>query len=170
MPLDAPFRLGQFIVDAKGRLQPDDPDATPTVYMSWRGLTVRVLVQRASDNGNSGGSLAISAVIGRVPSTASDPSGGAGRRTQALEMLQELAEVVDEGWQLRLLADHRASIELTRNIALPATAGRLLTEVTCFLLALAPYLDLLGEPDMAFETTGTAAALSGSGMANTWPG
>ena len=157
MPLDAPFRLGQFMVDRQGRLLPGAPDATPTLFLQWRGLAVSVRL--AAAGGADGGNLAMSAVIGRVPSTASDPGGSAGLRTRALATIDSLAAGMDNGWRLRLLADHTACIEAARGLALPATASALLTAVTCFLLELAPYLDLLAEPDCGVEAPGGKAGM-----------
>ena len=40
MPLDAPFRLGPFIVDADGRLSPGTPEPFPSFRVAWRGHVV----------------------------------------------------------------------------------------------------------------------------------
>ena len=44
---------------------------------------------------------------------------------------------------------------------------RRLTAVTCFLLDLAPYLELLAEPDFAVDVPSNPSA---AGTVNTWPG
>jgi hypothetical protein len=88
-------------------------------------------------------SLSVQAVAGRVPSTAS-PEGAAARR-QCLAVLRLMPEALPEGWRLSLSADHRVVIESSLPLAAPPTATGLLARITGFLLALAPYLDLLEE-------------------------
>ena len=162
MPLDTPFRLGQFLVDRQGRLLPGTPDATPTLHLHWRGLAIciRLVTTAPGDDAageggaGEGGRIAMSAVVGRVPSTAADVPGAASRRARALASLDALSAVIGDGWRVRLLPDHRASIEAARAIALPATARALLIGVTCFLLDLAPYLDLMADSDFAVEAAG----------------
>lgn len=166
MPLDTPFKLGSFLVDRDGRLFLGAPDTTANLYLHWHGLSVTVRL--SSDNGGTGaGRMSLSAVVGRVPSTASDPASAATRRAQALAQLHELAAAMGDGWRLALLPDHRASIEAVRDFAMPASAGALLTQVTCLLLGLAPYLDLLAESGLGIEAAGEP---NNAGIANTCPG
>jgi len=173
MTLESPFRLGQFLVDADGRLRPGTVDASPVLHMRWRGLAVQARLDAGPPQAATGpddaqaadpaGRLALAALVGRVPSTAGAPDRPA-RRARVLAALAALRGELGVGWRLRLLPDHRACIEEARPIALPATAAGLLTEITCFLLALAPYLDVLAEPDCAVEPVAVPASL---GMANT---
>ncbi|MCW3476499.1 hypothetical protein [Limobrevibacterium gyesilva] len=158
MPLDAPFRLGPFTVDEVGRLMPCTPADFPTFCVLWRGLTVRVeLTVRAMAAPE--GLLALGMALGRVPSSA-DPA--AMPRGQVLDMLHDLATRLPAGWKLDLLADHRVGLKAARALAVPTTVTALVSEVALFLLALSPYLDVLGETGLG---TGGAA-----GTANTWPG
>lgn len=164
MPFDAPFRLGPFMVDELGRLQPNVPEATPSVHVRWRGLTVEVTLQ-ATPGHEPNGTLALSALIGRVRSTAGVRPG---ERVRALATLRDLPGEIQPGWTMRLLPDHSARIDADCPVALPVTATVLVTVVTCFLLDLAPYLDLLEEPEAGFESVGTFG--NTAGMANTCPG
>jgi hypothetical protein len=140
MPFDTPFILGPFLVDAEGRLAPRSPDVPPAFVIRWRDRPVRArMVQTQPDDGR----LWLQATLGRVPSTVSDAGGAA--RPQSFALLRGLKRVLPAAWRLRLLPDHRAMLETEARIALPITATGLLTEVTLFLLSLAPYLDLLDE-------------------------
>jgi hypothetical protein len=104
-----------------------------------------------------GDSLALQAMLGRVPST----GGVAGEvppriddRERLFILLRGLQKVLPPLWRLRLLADHRVRVEAEEPLEWPTTATGLMTSVTQFVLALAPYLDLLDE-------TGIAAVASG---------
>jgi hypothetical protein len=46
-------------------------------------------------------------------------------------------------WRVHVVADHRVGLEVERPIAPPIAAAALIIETTCFLLDLAPHLDLL---------------------------
>ena len=159
MPLDVPFKLGRFLVGEDGRLFPDPAATAPVLHFSWHGLPVRVELT-AGDAEGGDGSLALTAMIGRVPSTA----GGQGLRAGALAQVAQLRGAMQPGWRAKLLPDHCVSIATSRTLALPASAADLLTEVTCFLLGLAPYLDVLAGPDAGLATAGGA---SRDGMVNT---
>ena len=162
MPLDAPFRLGPFVVDAHGRLEPSDPNRFPSFRLSWRDCPVHARLDCGMDPlGGGAGSLVLSAVVGRVPSSAGgDAAGNRARRTAALEALRALTAVAGQAGQLRLLADHRVTFEARRAVALPASAGDLLTQITCFLLDLGPYLDLLAEAAVPVEAAGAMASVA----------
>ena len=91
MPLDAPFRIGRFLVDCDGKLNLGTPDAAPALYLRWHGLAVSVHLTGSA----AGGRLALSAIAGRVPSSASSPGGA--RREQALATLQALGAAMGGG-------------------------------------------------------------------------
>ena len=79
-----------------------------------------------------------------VPSTAvSEDATLRPRRTFAL--LHWLSHVVPMDWQMDLSPDHRVSLTTEMPVELPITAAALVTRITCFALALAPYLDMLDE-------------------------
>lgn len=156
MPLDVPFKLGRFLVDEDGRLFPDPAESAPTLHFRWHGLPVRVELETAG----GGGRLALTAIVGRVPSTA----GGHAARPGVLAQLAQLPGALPPGWRARLLPDHRVSIAAARGLDLPASAAALLTEVTCFLLGLAPYLEVLAGPEAGLESAGGATS---DGMVNT---
>jgi hypothetical protein len=167
MPLDTSlqmgsFKLGPFLVDPLGRLLPNAPEATPCVHVRWRGLWVSARLEADAAAGPAGGRLSMSSVIGRVHSTA-----GPQRhlRAQALDTLRLLVGAMPSGWRMRMLPDHSARVDAARPVALPATATDLLTAMTCFLLDLTPYRDLLAAPGAGFETPG--AGSNTAGMVNT---
>jgi hypothetical protein len=140
MPFGAPFKLGPFTVDAGGRLSPGEPDDIPAFLFRWRGHLVRAWLAQASPND---GRLALRSTLGRVPSTASVSDETL--RPRSFAVLRWLPRSVPSGWRVLLLADHRVWLESETRIALPITAAALVTEITRFLLALGPYLDLLDE-------------------------
>ena len=170
MPLDAPFRLGPFLVDTNGRLQPGEPGLFPSFRLGWRGCPVQARLDSAPDGASVPAGLALTAVVGRVPSTAGrDPARSRALRDATFDALRSL-----EGGaaaRLRLLPDHRVAMEAMRPVAMPASAGDLVTQITCFLLDLAPYLDVLAEAGVPVETAAGAAPATGvsgsGGMANT---
>jgi hypothetical protein len=140
MPFGAPFKLGPFTVDSGGRLSPGEPDKILAFLFRWRDHLVRARLAQASP---SDGRLALQSTLGRVPSTAgaSDET----LRRRSFSVLRWLPRIVPPGWRVLLLADHRVRLETETCIALPITAAALITEITRFLLALGPYLDLLDE-------------------------
>ena len=152
MPFDAPFQLGPFAVSADGSLALASPERLPRFEITWRGCRVGVLLcTRGADN--TLGALSLRAVIGRVPSTARTTgpvvkgravtAQATARRTAVLEALRFLPGTLPEGWRTDLLADHRVTLLSASNVETPITAESLLTDVTLFLLALGPYLDLM---------------------------
>ena len=138
MPFDAPFMLGPFSVDAAGRLAPRDPAALPAFVFRWRGRLIRA---RLGQSVPQHGQLVLLTVLSRVPSTAD--ATGPGPRGSSFAAMHLLRRHIPSGWRLTLLPDHRVLLEADAEIALPITASGLLVELTCFLLVLAPYLDLL---------------------------
>lgn len=142
MPLDAPLTLGPFNVAPDGRLSPSTPDRFPSFRVAWRGHVVQA---RLTGAGADGGTLALQAMLGRVPSTGQPGGGAAPPREVAFATLRALPDTLPPGWKLALLPDHRIIAEAQIQLRLPTTADSLLTELTLFMLRLAPYLDLLAE-------------------------
>jgi hypothetical protein len=163
MPLDAPFELGPFRVDEGGTLALARPDSLPRFHLAWRGVRVEARIEAGGD----GAMLQLEAIPGRVPSTAAGNVAvrDAAVREAVFSTLRGLPRALPRGWQMALQADHRVALRAARPLALPTTACTLLVEVTMFLLALAPYLDLLAEAGVESE-----AAAGAPGTAKTWPG
>ena len=142
MPFDAPFALGPFMVDAGGRLAPVGPDASPAFLFRWRERLVRARIVQPNA---AAGRLMMQVPLGRVPSTA----GASAARPDSFALVRLMGQALPQEWQVRLLPDHRVRLEAEASLALPITAVALLVEVTRFLLALAPYLDMFDERGMA---------------------
>jgi len=158
MSIDKPFRLGPFIVDERGWLTPEAPESFPSFSVRWRDRVLHV--RRAPICRATGrGSLAVRAVLGRIPSTAGPDRA---RRAEAFSTLRGLPPLLPAGWEVSLFADHRVGLDLEAGLELPATATALVTAITLLLLELAPYLDVLDAAGIV--------AVPGAGMANAWPG
>ncbi|MGE0221846.1 MAG: hypothetical protein AB7F35_16880 [Acetobacteraceae bacterium] len=138
MPFRSPFFLGPFLVDQEGRLSPRNPEAPPNFLFQWHDRVIRASLEAGSDEGV----LRISAVLGRVPSTATE-SGIT--RSQVFDVVRGLAGTVPSDWRLGLLPNHRVMLQAHCPVALPITATGLLTQITSFLLRLSPYLELVDE-------------------------
>lgn len=138
MPFDTPFALGPFLVDSEGRLSRASDDAEPSFSFRWRGRLLRAAMA-------PNGTMTLRAVLGRVPSTASEQ---AVVRRQSFELLRAFSAATPEGWRVGLLPDHRAMLEASMPMPEPLTATRLLTGITDFVLRLEPYLDLVDESGM----------------------
>ena len=157
MPLDAPFQLGPFAVGPDGRLALASPESLPRFQIDWRGCAVEVML-RTRDADDSLGELSLHAVIGRVPSTAratgplvkgrAVTAQATAQRRAVLDALRALPGTLPPGWRSDLLADHRVALLSANKLQMPTTAESLLTDVTLFLLALGPYLDLMAEVGM----------------------
>ncbi len=158
MRLDVPFTLGPFLVNGNGRLSPGTPERFPSFRVTWRD---HVLHARLTDAGPEGGTLALQAVLGRVPSTGRPGGPGTLPRQTAFAALRALPETLPPGWKLVLLADHRIVAQALIQLALPTSAEELVSELTLFLLRLAPYLDLLAE-GVGVERVVNAAAAPGA--------
>jgi hypothetical protein len=172
--LGGAFTIGPFSVDAAGGLSPRTPDTPPAFVFRWRD---RVLHASLLQTNPVDGRLTMRASLGRVPSTARSEDGRL--RPQSFDLLRRIPATLPRGWRVLLLADHRVLLETEAAVTLPITATALMTEITSFLLALAPYLDLLEEagvtapagpdpvPD-ADEAPGTApdSAPDSEGMLN----
>ena len=138
MPFMESFELGPFSVDAAGRLYPTRPDVSPAFSIRWRGRVVRAhLVQRDTLDGR----LFIQCSLGRIPSTASDPA----TRVACFKMLRNVLGALPDTWTARLLPDHQPQLEVETSVTLPITVTNLVTELTLFLLALSPYLELMDQ-------------------------
>ncbi|MBN8893052.1 MAG: hypothetical protein BGP12_17505 [Rhodospirillales bacterium 70-18] len=162
MPFDAPFTLGPFTVDDRGRLLPTDTGRFPAFTVRWRNRAVEVSLARpvtspAAGHGGMRGVIAMRTLAGRVPSTAEHvPDQAMARRAAVFAALVGMTPLLPAGWRMELLADHSVALTAEAELEMPATATALVSDVTLFLLAAAPYLDLLDE--------------SGVGTVNTCPG
>jgi hypothetical protein len=67
-------------------------------------------------------------------------------------MLRDLLGELPETWTARLLPDHQPQLEVETMVALPTTVTNLVTELTLFLLALSPYLDLMDQAGFGLVT------------------
>ncbi len=141
MPFDAPFTLGPFQVDRDGRLSPTSPKNFPAFNVMWLGRQVWATMHQAD-----GDALALTVVVGRVPSTA-----GAicDRRREVLRTLPSLHAVLPPGWTAQLAADHRLVLATQTTLTDPPTITELVSALTLFLLELTPYLELLNEAGLA---------------------
>ncbi len=139
--------LGPFTVHPSGALVARDATQRPALHFAWRGRPCQAELGPAE--------VRIAAIAARIPSTA-DP---ASDRPGALAALAALSPTMPEGWRLRLLPDHRISLETEAPLAEPPTAVTLVTEMVRFALALDPYLETL-----------EAAGAEAPGRAKTWPG
>jgi hypothetical protein len=149
MAFGAPFKLGPFTVDAEGRLSPCEAEKTPAFLFRWRDRLMRArLAQASPENGR----LVLHATLGRVPSTASVSDQTL--RPRSFVALHWVPRLVPPGWHVSLLVDHRVHLETETPIRLPITAAALITEITRFLLAFAPYLDLLEEEGLTVPGAG----------------
>lgn len=135
MPFHEPFPLGPFIVAADGSLSCAQDNAVPGFSFRWRGRVMRAAMR-------PGNTMELRAILGRVPSTASDQVRG---RQQSFGLLRALAGNLPDGWRVGLAADHSAVLETTLSLPDSLTATTLLTGITDFLLRLGPYLDLADE-------------------------
>jgi hypothetical protein len=135
-----PLTLGPFRVGADGTLEPIASDPVPKFTCRWRRRTVhaKLLAGEAFD-----WRLHLRAPLARVPSSAGGDA--AARRSPSFALLRDLPASLPEGWRIGLAADHRVMLEAERRASLPMTATALISEITCFLLELAPYLDVLDE-------------------------
>lgn len=121
--------LGPFAVGRDGALSPRLPGLRPALRFAWRGRPCEALVTEDA--------LRLRALAGRIPSTA-EPNAD---RARTLRAVAELPPELPEGWQLRLTADHRLTLEMKA----PArgTAVGMLGEMVRFAMAMDPYLDRL---------------------------
>ena len=147
--------LGPFRVDTAGSLEAITGDPGPGFTCRWRDRTVHA---RLLADERTNWRLLLKAPLGRVPSSARPPD--AARRSPSFTLLRGLPATLPEGWHIGLAADHRVVLEAERRANLPLTATALISELTTFMLALAPYLDVL-------EEAGLVVPSAPSGTANT---
>jgi hypothetical protein len=147
--------LGPFHVGADGALEPSSANSAPKFTCRWRNRTVHASMLPGDQ---SNWRLQMRALLTRVPSSARPPE--AARRLASFALLRDLPATMPDGWRIGLSADHRVMLEAERRAWLPLTATTLISEITLFLLALSPYLDVLDE-------AGLPALPDPSGTANT---
>lgn len=123
--------LGPFAIAPGGTLTPRRADQRPMLRFAWRG--------RPCEAELGADSLRLATLAARIPSSAASGAD----RPGALAALAGLAPSMPKGWRLRLLPDHRISLEATAPFDAPPTAVGLLAELVRFALALDPYLDRL---------------------------
>ncbi len=140
MPGGGSFRFGPFAVDSQGRLRPD-PAEGARFRFHWRDRRIDAELHE--------GRLAVTALLGRVPSSAA----AAAARPGAFAILSELPALVPPSWSVRLRPDHRIELAWSAPLAGPLSAPTLLAMLTGFLVDSAPYLDLLDES--GFDSPGT---------------
>ena len=148
---DTGLTLGPFRIDAAGGLVPIEPGAPPNFTFRWRDRLVRAALMPDNPPDRR---LCLRARLGRMPSSARPAE--AARRRPGFTLLRDLHAALPADWQVGLAPDHGVLLEATRAMATPITASGLVGEVTCFLLALAPYLDLLDEAGLTAASAGTA--------------
>ncbi len=134
--LPGAFPLGPFVVEESGRLSFRAPDHSAGFCFAWRGRRFSAELKE--------GTVALTASLGKVPSTANGPA----RRQTALSLLRALPRSLPKGWALRLTPDHRIQIEAIEPMAWPAHVTDLMQPLVRFLLRLAPYLDLMEEAEI----------------------
>lgn len=121
--------LGSFSVARDGTLAPREGHGPPALRFAWRGRPCEARLEQ--------GRLLLSALAGRIPSTA-EPGVDRG---WTLEEVRRLPPEMPPGWALRVTPDHRLRLEAE---ARPRdTAPGLLSEMVRFALSLDPYLDRL---------------------------
>jgi hypothetical protein len=148
---DISLTLGPFHVDAEGGLLPIEPGAPPAFTFRWRDRLIRAVLVPDDPPERR---LRLRARLGRMPSSVRPAE--AARRGPGFALLRGLHAALPADWQIGLGPDHGVLLEAMRPVALPITATGLVSEVTCFLLTLAPYLDVLDEAGLAEPSVGTA--------------
>ena len=162
----SPKVLGPFRIDHLGLLRPASPQATPGFSVHWRNRAVHAHLAEATQTPgqetDGEGSIALSARLGRVPSTAR-ATPASGQRRSILQVLRQLPALMPDGWRLHLQADHCVTVEASARIALPMSAVALVTDMANFLLRLTPYLELLDADGLGADGLG-ADGLAADGL------
>ena len=140
---DTTLTLGPFHVDAAGTLVPMVSDPAPGFTCLWRDRMVHARLLPGED---ADWCLRLQTPLSRVPSSVRPPD--AARRLPSFALLRELPPTLPADWRIGLAPDHRVVLVAHRHARLPITATALITEITLFLLELAPYLDVLDEAGM----------------------
>jgi len=151
-PMPATLTLGPFRVSAAGTLEPMVADPAPKFTCRWRH---RVIHARLLPGEELDWRLQLRAPLGRVPSSVGVSE--AARRSPSFAVIRDLPATLPDGWQIGLAADHRVLLEAERRVCLPMTATALVSEITCFLLTLAPYLDVLDEAGLTVPSDAVGA-------------
>jgi hypothetical protein len=125
-------KLGPFAVGFDGTLHPNDPENAPRFGFRWRGrrIAARIL---------AGWQVEFDVIAGHVPFTAECSAS----RPRVLSAVAALRDGLPAGWRLRLTPDHAVHVETVADLGGPATATKLVSAATGFVLALAPCLELL---------------------------
>ncbi|MFL1463813.1 hypothetical protein ACI6QG_16510 [Roseococcus sp. DSY-14] len=121
--------LGALAVDRDGRIFPAPGSPAPALRFRWRGRPCEARLEP--------GRLRLSALAGRIPSTA-EP--GADRPWTVREV-QAVPRALPGGLVLRVTPDHRLRLE--GEAPAGGTVTALLGELVRFALALDPYLERL---------------------------
>ncbi len=145
MMLPPEFVLGPFKVDRAGMLSPATHETFPRLAWRWRDRLWHARLSQVEGDDDETGRLALSSRIGRVPSSATSMLG---QREGALALLHAIPPRLPPCWRLRLLADHVVQIEAGLSLRLPVSAVGLVSELSAFLLAASPFLDVLDEGGM----------------------
>ncbi|WP_291295796.1 hypothetical protein [Elioraea sp.] len=127
-------KLGPFAVSLDGTLEPNDPEIAPRFGFRWRGRRVAARML-------AGWQVEFDVIAAHVPFTAESTSA----RPRVLAAVAALRDGLPPGWRLRLAPDHSVHLETVAPLGGPATATKLVTAATTFVLALAPCLDLLDD-------------------------
>ena len=122
------IEFGPFAVSSSGSLSVR-PGAAPRLLFAWKGCGCAAWLEHKR--------LRLSAIAGRIPSTA-EPGAD---RARTFEALAEMPVELPPGWRLRLTADHRLCLET--EAAADTSAAGLVATLVRFALALDPYLDRL---------------------------
>ncbi len=125
------IELGRFAVTPDGTLTPRRAPDPPSLRFAWRGRPCQARFDP--------GAIRLAADAARIPSTADR----AADRPRAFAALAELPRRLPDGWQARLLPDHRIRIEAEAPMDSPSNATALVAALVRFALALDPYLDVL---------------------------
>jgi hypothetical protein len=133
--------LGPFTIDAEGGLSPTTAGTFPSFRFAWDGQAVQARLASAED----GRALVLRTVIGRVASTGRPGTAAAQPRQNTFATLRTLPPLMPDGWTVSLTPDHRIAVEARVRLVLPTRATALLSELTLFVLRLAPYRSLLAE-------------------------
>jgi hypothetical protein len=123
--------LGRFAVAPDGALTARHPPEAPALRFAWRGRPCQARCDP--------GAIRLAADVARIPSTADR----AADRPRSFAAVAALPRRLPDGWQARLLPDHRIRIETEAPMDSPSNATALVAALVRFALALDPYLDVL---------------------------
>ena len=143
---EAGFGVGRLRVTPAQGITLTDPDIPAEFEIDWRGCLVLARLETTS--------LRVSVILGQVPSMATS---GITLRAAVFEMLDRLPAELPLPWSLGLLPDHRVRVEWSQPLPPPISVANLVCRLTEFLLALAPYLDLLEESGIILWSASTPA-------------